>query len=632
MRRVLLGALVASYAFQAQAFSDETVYDYFVDRVDASAESLKDDERELTEAKKRIKAAQEGDSKGEIETLKNEIRAMEYEAGLAAHLRDNVRRSVSSKSEWSRRLDAATLGSYETKVKEASVAALALKQGESKVLEEKVIPVNGYSPFQVVQKLSVVKEGDADHKVVVSYAVKMDSSVPKKQWPSGLRKTFANMEESKMEEFISKELNEDLGKSTYQIGKLEDLQADEAKRADTFKNLGPKLSEHANEKVFGTSSKSAMNAILGEKISALGSKNTDLSEIWEKNEELSRLSDTRGARNEFAELDAKYKIAKALRENPKLADNKEPCDVIVSVLGKDGLKKLSNASRMECESTEKKEEVAKEEEAVEKEVDTKEQARLDEQTQKVQSLFDTYRAGCLARAQAMGQTAPANSPQMTMVRSLYNGLLSKGAGCTYFGALMGDIVKDGAMDDAFTAQLMGAAPFLADPGVAEGDYADRAREVVKRQTPPAVSGVEKLLKQRECLAKMESLSGLSLQSITMFSSTGGLPAEALQDPSVRQMLKFQEASKALIGAIDDELLLRNQTGAGGLRAMAPSNNFAQPPRMGVMGGGSRAPVRIRDTNSSQMGRGLPGNGINNRMDSGTRTNTRSTRSTPPPNF
>lgn len=648
MRRVLLGALVASSAFQAQAFSDETVYDFFVDRVDSSLEALKDEERELIEAKKKIKAAQEGDSKSEIETLKTQISDMEYQAALAIHLRDNVRQSVASKSGWTRRLDSATVGSYETKVKEANIAALALKQGESKVLEEKVFAASGYAPFQVVQKMSVVKEGDNDHKVVVSYAVKMDSSIPKKKWPSGLRTVFANMDEAKMEEFISKDLNEELAKNPYQVGKLEELQADETKRTAAFKNLDTQLSTYATEKVFGASGKASMNAVLSEKIKALGSKNKDLSEIWEKYEELSRITDTRGARDEYAELDAKYKIAKALRENPEIANNKEPCDVIVSILGKEGMKKLPNASRMECESTEKVEEVAKEVEKVEKEVDSKEQQRLDADTEKTQKLFAAHFEGCMARLQAMGQTTPAVSPQMTMVRSLYNGLLSKGAGCTYFGALMGDIVRDGAADDAFAAQLRGAAPYLMDAGVSEGDYADRAREVVKRQTPATVAGVDKLQKQRECLAKMESLSGLSLQSIANFSPTGNLAPEALQDPSVRQMLKFQEASKALIGAIDEELMLRNATGSGGLRAMGASGLPGQPQGPGMMGGASRSPVRVYNSNGTntmnggmnslngiQNGRGLSGNGtINNRMDSGTsRTNTRRpTRSTPPPNF
>jgi len=465
----------------------------------------------------------------------------------------------------------------------------------------------------------------------VSYAVKMDESIPRNKWPSSIRRKFEKMDDVAVNKFLSDQLNTGLEKETYAIGKVEDLQKDETKRNATFQGLGRELSSHASIKVFGAATSSSMNTVLRERLEKLGSRNKDLSDIWELNEQISRESDERGRRETLADLQAKLDVAKALRNNPKLAQDKEPCEVLIGIIGKERFQKLSSASQMDCESHIKKEEVAKVENQSDEEADMKDRALQSQQALQYHNQLLALAQGCLARAQQMGQTSAAASPQITLVRSLYNALVSRGAGCTYFGAMMGDIVRESAPEDALTAQLYKDNPSLMmDAGVETGEYGEKAKEVVKRQTPPATSGVDKLLKQRECLAKMESLAGMSLQSLSSFSSSGGLPPEALQDANVRQMMKFHEASKALIGAIDEELMVRNQSGAGGLRPLSSSSGAVQgkPISLAPMSG-SRAPVRIRDTGSTQMERGLPRNGQINRMDSGTRTGG---SKSPPPNF
>ncbi len=626
MRRVLLGALLGSFALQAQAVTDETVYDYLVDRSDATREDIKQDEADLIAEMSEEKTSV---SRDELTGLKEEMAAKELEVAFAQYLQTSVRGKLSSRTDWEKRLDAETLTSFETKVKELDLAKIELKKGDSKVLEEKTFAVDKDSPFQVVQELRVMKKGDGDHKIVVGYRIKLDEGVPRNTWPSAIKRKFEKMDNAAITKFMEDELSKGLEEDNFEVGKAEELQKDETKRIATFKGLAKDVSSHASVKVFGAARTASMNTVLAARIEKLGSRNKDLSEIWKINEQISRESDERGRKEKLEDLRAKLDIAKALRNNPKLAASKDPCEVIIGVIGKDRFQKLSTASQMDCESHIKKEEVAKEESQKEGEADIKAQAEQSQQALQYHNQLLALAQSCMARAQQMGKTNDTNSPQITLVRSLYNALLARGAGCTYFGAMMGDVVKDSLSDDAFSATLFGANPFLMDSGVEDGQYNEKAKEVVKRQTPPASSGVEKLLKQRECLAKMESLAGMSLQSLSMFSSNGGLPPEALQDSNVRQMMKFQEASKALIGAIDEELMLRNQTGAGGLKAMSANASQGQPLSLGGMGGRG-TPVRIRETGNTQTERGLSGNGTNNRMDSGTRT--RGSGTQPPPNF
>jgi hypothetical protein len=542
-----------------------------------------------------------------------------------------VRGKLSSRNDWERRLDAATLAELQTKVKELDLATLDLKENESKVLDAKSFEIDKDLPFQVVQQLQVVKFGDGDHRLEVVYKVNLNESVPRNSWPTALRRRFEKMNDEGIQSFLEDQLNKDLGAEPYSaLGKIEELQSDEAKRVAAFDALPRDLAAHASVRIFGSARSSVMNDSINRHNDRLGSRNKDLSEIWALNERINRESDERGRREEKEELRAKLDIAKALQKNPKLADNKEPCEVIIGVIGVERFKKLSNASQMECESHLKKEVVERDEKRTEDETDARFQAQQSEQALQYHNQLLALAQGCIARAMQMAQQSAANSPQMTLVRSLYNGLVARGAGCTYFGAMMGDLSKESLQDDAFMAQVLGADPMLL-ASIDGSDYSDKARDVVKRQTTPAAKGVDQLLKQRECLTKMESLAGMSLQSLTAFSPTGGIPPEALQDPNVRQMMKFHDASKALLVAIDDELNVRGQSGAGGLRPMSNSSGeqLGRPQGLGSMSGGSRAPVRILDTNSAQAERGVSGSGNSVRRDSNTG---RGSGSRPPPQF
>ncbi|MEO5668684.1 MAG: hypothetical protein ABIR96_11545 [Bdellovibrionota bacterium] len=627
MRRVLIGAFVGAFAFQAHAVSDdESVYDYLVDRSDASRDDIKSDLADIIAARKEEKTRLSTD---ELKSVKEERDSKELEVGFAGYLQSKVRGKLAARSDWDKRMDEASVATIETKLKEADLTKIELKKDESKVLDEKTYPIDKDSPFQVTQQLRIIEKSDNDHKLVVNYAVKIDESVPRSKWPSDMRRKFEKMDDAAVAKFMNDQLNVGLEKETFEIGKVEDLQKDDAKRAAVFKTLSKDIASNASTKIFGAATSSGMNHVISARLDTLGSRSKDLSEIWELSEQIERETDERGRKEKAADLQAKYDIAKALQANPKLASGKDPCEVMISVLGKERMQKLSSASQMDCESHFKKEEVAKEETKVEDESDQKAQVQQSQQALQYHNQLLSLAQSCMARAQQMGQTAAGNSPQITLVRSLYNALLARGAGCNYFGSMMGDITKDSIGDDAFSAQLFGANPYLLDSGVEDGQYADKAKEVVKRQTPPSPKGVDTLFKQRECLAKMESLAGMSLSSLTSFSNTGGLPPEALQDKNVRQMMKFQEASKSLIAAIDEELAVRNQTGSGGLKAMASSGIETGKPLSVAPLSGTSTPVRIRNTSSSQTERGASGIGTTNRMDSGTRTGG---SKSPPPNF
>jgi hypothetical protein len=632
MRRVLLGALVGSFAFHAQALSEEGLYDFTVGRADASAEDLKREESDIILAMQeleRSRVKRPGDEPSELDLLIRERDAKTYEAAFGNYIKSTVRPQSSSVITWRNRLNESA-ASFETKIKETDAAKLDLKKGESKILEEKSFPVEKGSPFQVVQQLRVVKKDEGKHEVLLSYNLKFDPTLDRKEWPASLRASyFSKMSEKDMEKYVNDTLNPALNREdyAYSVGNLETLKSDDAKRADALKKLPSDAANQVAVKVFGDTSVGAVNVAVKERNDKIGSVDKPLSELWLLNKDIERKQDVKGSKDKMADLQAKLKIAEALRKNPKLAEGKDTCELIVSILGKDGFGKLSRESKMECESLFKREQVAKEENKKEEELEQKDKEQQQTYADSLNKQMSEYAQGCLARANAMAANAPANQPQMSMVRSLYGALVARGAGCTYLGSVLGDVTQQDAQDDAFKQMLFQANPallqqnpMLAMDQVSPGMYNAKAKEAVSRMAPPAAqgkTGVDSMLAQRECLAKLDGVVGFTLASINPF------------DPDASKIQKFQEAARSLIGAIDEELAVRKMSGSAGLQPLSAGNNSGINVNRGVSAGG-RTPVRIRDTATTTTERGMSGNGTMNRMNSGSRTG--GSRSTPPPNF
>jgi hypothetical protein len=628
MRHILLGAMMGTLSLSATAATDESVYDYLINRSDAPRAEIIQDEADLIAE---MRETSQRASREEIAALRAELAAKEREVDFAKYVQSNVRGGFSSRTDWEKSFSAADIDQLRTTISQIDLEALSLKDKETKEISSREFPSSKDIPFKVVRHVSIEKRADGDHRISVNYSVALNTSIPRNEWPASLRRRFEKLDNSEIEKFLENEINNSLESEKYLIGKYEDLK-DSTQLDRRLSSLSKDLATHAASKVFGAARSSALNTAANNRIEKLGSKNKELSEIWDLNEQIGRESDDRARRERLEDLRAKLEIAKALRANPKLAENKEPCAVILGILGNERFKKLSRQSQMDCDAHLKKEEERLAEERKNRETDSQAQQETNQQALEYHNRLLSLAQHCMTRAQQMAQQS-ATRPIDNLIRPLLNALQARGAGCTYFGMMMGDISRDslGINDDAFNANLFGANPFLME-GMNDSEYSSKAKEVVDRATPKSAAGTAALEEQRSCLLKMNSLAGMSLQQLTTMSPSGDLPPELLGDPQIQQMLKFHGASTALLTAVQEELDTRGSSGAGGVRALASeSGEAARPVSLGNTTGGSRTPVRVRSTDSTQAERGLP-SGTNNRTGTDSSSGAGAPRSAPPPNF
>jgi len=620
--------LSAGNAF-AYGDEDESVYEFLLDRSSSSASELKEQEAELIRAMRETK---ERASREEVTGLKDELKALELEKDFGSWVQRYVRGRLASKSDWETRATA-DKDVFQTAIAEAKTALAVeaptegiakdlkdLKDGKTKELKTTEHKIKDY-PFKVVQKLVVKKVKDGEHKVIVTQEVQLDDSISRSDWSRAMQRKFEDFTDTQMQEFLEKHVNKNLDTEAYEVGELEKM--DEDGLAKAMKDFPEGLANKASRDVFGASRSSAMNDALNDRLDALGDKNDITSDIGELSAQVERETDTKGRAQERADLQAKYDIAKALRQNPELANNEDTCAVILKVIGEDRFKKLSPASRMECESFFKKRDAEIAEKRKEREAKG-EVAKQDEQRNgAVHNNFMQLVQHCQARRQMMANQNTSR-PIDKLIMPMYNALQARGAGCSFFGSFMGDLMSTGEGDDVEMAALFGADPMALASGMDDGAYQEKAKEHVERMAVPSAEGTKQLERQASCLAKMSSLAGMSLQGVAATSPQGLMHPELISDPKIKQMMKYNDASRALLAAVNEELTMRKSGGAGSLQAL---DNRA-PAGQGVSR--TSVPFRALNTSDSMAERGQPGRQNNIRRDS-TR-GAGAPRRSPPPNF
>lgn len=622
----ILTAAGTAYAYTDE---DESVYDYFVDRTDASSSDLIEDEREIREV---LKEAKKRASRETVNELKEELEELELERDFALTLQKSVRSKLVSSSDWKSNVEKNRLAIHTAITAANTTPPAGLKDGESKDLSSDLASytVEGY-PFKVIQKLTVKKVKDGEHKVFVSQKLELDESVDRSDWPSSMRRKFKDFSSDDMQSFLEKNVNKKVEGETYEVGELEELKNGSDKLAKAMGRLPKGIADHMRSDVFGTSSSrdTPFNEGINDRIDDLGDKKEDGTEIGDKFADLEIETDPKGRAERIADLQAKLDLSRALRAKSGLAQDKDPCEVILSVLKKDKFNKLSANSKMECAAMIKKKEAEiaerKEEETVSQEAKKEDVAR----NGAVHNSFMDLVNHCRARKQMQANQNTAR-PIDKLITPMYNALQARGAGCSYFGTFMGELAANGGGEDIEMAQVLGLDPAMMAATEDSGDLLEQARETVDRLSIDTYEGTKKVERQVNCLMKMSSLSGMALDRLKGTNPQGLSNPDLISDPKVRQMIKYNKIALALVTAGNEEIRKRKMGGVRGLKPLAGRSTASTGMNGSSSMGGTSVPYRTLNTSQSRTERGQPRRQQGTRRDSARGAG--ASRRPPPPNY
>ncbi len=622
-------ALSTSIFIAGNAFGyddeDQSVYEFLLEQSSASASDLKEIESDLIQEMKKAKDRMNHD---DLKVLKDEMKSLEAEKDFGDMLQTYVRAKLSSRTDWTKRAEEDQIVFKEAiNAAKADIASLKLEEGKAKELKEKVHDIEKY-PFQVVEKLMIKKEKNGEHKVFVTQELRLNKNIKRSDWNRTMQKKFENFSDDQMSKYLEKHVNGALEEESFEVGELETFAKDEASYKTAMDGFAENLSRQVSTKVFGASKSAALNDAVNDREKDLGSSNDVTSEIGELAAQLERETDVKGRKAAEADLKAKYDIAKELRKNPNLASNEDTCGVMLKVLGKERMGQLSKSSKMECEDFLKKKEAEVAETKKEDETEKAVEKQEEKQNVAVQDNFLQLVQHCQARRQMMANQNTAR-PIDKLIMPMYNALQARGAGCSFFGSFMGELMSTGADDDMAMAGLFGADPAMLMETGDDSAYLEKAKEHVERMAIPSYAGTKQLENQAQCLAKMSSLAGMSLQGIAATSPEGLMHPELISDPKIKLMMKYSDASRALLTAVNEEISARKSSGMGGLQPLDGRTPASGQRMNGTRQGGTSVPFRALNTSDSRMERGLPGR-QNNRRNSATGAG--APRRSPPPNF
>lgn len=638
MQRILMGSLMGLLSLPLAASVDGTVYDFLRDSADLSSDDLRDLEEEVETAMAELKAESSDDSSRED---KEKLKKLEAEVRMGAAIQKDVRGRMSDSSRWEaqfRKSDSvfnlgtnAQTSQLGSKLNDPKYLE-TIKENDSKTINSMTMSLDPKLPFKVEQSLQVVGAANGKHKVVLSSKLVYDSSIARDQWPVHIKNEFKNLTDEEISSYVETHLNPELEKEPFELGDVDSLK-NEASLKKAMDDLPKNASKHIATELFGSASASVMNTASKKRLEDLGGRNRELSEIWTLSRKIDRHSNPKEKAAEMEDLRAKLKVAEALSKDAKLArkaKDGETCEVLVDVLKKEGMKKLSKDSKMDCESYFEAEEVAKEEKSKDEEIQETAQKQDLERAEKISDGLDGLRAHCAQLKQAASMRQKQVEEQIAPLFLALTAVDAQTFKCKLMGTLAGDLAMDKS-NDPILAAMSKDNPFLNQGIPSEEDLVDKSKRIASSATKD-LKGIEELNQHKKCIAESLGLAGATIHALETFGQEWAQLKPEEYKKSMQRAQEIQSMSKALVQAISDELDLRNASGTGSIRAMASdgSGSAGQVRSLGSAIGQGTA-VRRRLTNDTRTERGLS-SGKNN----GTRTNSGTGAGAPgrlpPPNF